>query len=75
MVYRGALFASAGLTQEHAERLLQDGLCDACCFGRSFIANPDLPERFLHGKPLAKGDESTYYGGAEKGLTDYPRAE
>ena len=74
-VYRGALFASAGLTQEHAERLLQDGLCDACCFGRAFIANPDLPERFLHGKPLAKGDESTYYGGAEKGLTDYPRAD
>ena len=74
-VYRGALFASAGLTREHAERLLQDGLCDACCFGRSFIANPDLPARFLHGHALAKGDEATYYGGAEKGLTDYPRAD
>ena len=74
-VYRGALFASAGLTREHAERLLQEGLCDACCFGRSFIANPDLPARFLHGHALAKGDEATYYGGAEKGLTDYPRAD
>ena len=74
-LYRGVLMASAGLTQEHAERLLADGLCDACCFGRAFIANPDLPVRFLRGLPIAKGDEATYYGGAEKGYTDYPRAE
>jgi N-ethylmaleimide reductase len=48
---------------------------DACCFGRAFIANPDLPARFLRGLPIAKGDEATYYGGAEKGYTDYPRAD
>jgi N-ethylmaleimide reductase len=55
--------------------LVVAGLCDACVFGRPFIANPDLAERFRRNLPLAKGDEATYYGGAERGYTDYPRAE
>ena len=40
-------------------------------FGRLFLANPDLPERFRLNAPLNTPDESTFYGGAEKGYTDY----
>ena len=42
-------------------------------FGRPFVANPDLPERLCHGWPLAQHDPETLFGGAARGLTDYPR--
>jgi len=41
-------------------------------FGRPFIANPDLPERFRQNAPLNAWDDSTFYGGDEHGYTDYP---
>ena len=74
-LFRGALMLSGGLTREKAEDLVARGLCDACVFGRAFIANPDLPERFRRNLALAKGDETLYYGGAERGYTDWPRAD
>ncbi|NBX25134.1 MAG: alkene reductase [Planctomycetes bacterium] len=74
-LFRGAIMVSGGLERDRAEALVSAGLCDACVFGRPFIANPDLPERLRRNLPLAKGDESLYYGGAERGYTDYPRAE
>jgi N-ethylmaleimide reductase len=43
-------------------------------FGRLYIANPDLPERFATGKNLNTPDRNTFYGGDEKGYTDYPTA-
>jgi len=55
-----------------ATRVLADGAADAVAFGRLFIANPDLPERFRFDAPLNPLDEATLYGGAEKGYTDYP---
>jgi N-ethylmaleimide reductase len=41
-------------------------------FGVAGIANPDLVERFRTGAKLNTPDPSTFYGGAEKGYTDYP---
>lgn len=55
-----------------AERLLRDGLVDAAAFGRSFIANPDLPRRLQEGLPLNVPQPETFYGGSEAGYTDYP---
>jgi N-ethylmaleimide reductase len=46
--------------------------CDLIAFGRKFLANPDLPERFRSGASLNADDPSTYYGGGAKGYTDYP---
>lgn len=59
-------------TAERGERLIEAGLADLIAFGRPFIANPDLPERIANGWPLNPLDPATVYGGAEKGLTDYP---
>ena len=51
----------------------RDGrVADAVAFGRLFLANPDLPERFRLNSPLNSPNESTFYGGSEKGYTDYP---
>ena len=44
---------------------------DAIAFGRKFLANPDLPERFRERAPLNRDDPTTYYGGGEKGYVDY----
>jgi N-ethylmaleimide reductase len=39
------------------------------------IANPDLPERFAKKAPLNPYDRATFYGGDERGYTDYPSLE
>lgn len=45
---------------------------DLVAFGRPFIANPDLTRRLREGAPLNTPDHTTFYGGDEKGYTDYP---
>ena len=41
-------------------------------YGKLFISNPDLVERFKEGSELAPWDKNTFYGGDAKGYTDYP---
>jgi N-ethylmaleimide reductase len=42
-------------------------------FGRPYIANPDLVQRFTNGWPLADApDMSVWYGGGAAGYTDFP---
>lgn len=70
--FRGSLIVNGGYTRDTAARALADGIADAVAFGRLFLANPDLPERLRSDAPLNTPDASTFYGGAEKGYTDYP---
>ena len=70
--FQGPLIAANGFNRETATRAIAEGVADAVAFGRLFLANPDLPERFRLNSPLNSPDESTFYGGAEKGYTDYP---
>jgi N-ethylmaleimide reductase len=70
--YRGALIIAGGFDQATAEDWLRQGKADLIAFGRKFLANPDLPERFRLHAPLNADDRSTYYGGGAKGYTDYP---
>ena len=52
---------------------LQGGLADLIAFGRPFINNPDLVERFVHGWLLSNDlHTNTFYTPGEKGYTDYP---
>jgi N-ethylmaleimide reductase len=70
--YRGALMIAGGFDRDTAEAWLEQGKADLIAFGRKFIANPDLPERFRLRAPLNPDDPTTYYGGGAKGYTDYP---
>ena len=45
---------------------------DLIAFGKDFLANPDLPERFRRHAPLNQPDPATFYGGDGRGYTDYP---
>ena len=71
-LFDGVLIANGGFTAERAQEYLSAGHADAVAFGVPFLANPDLPERFRRGAPLNVPDPSTFYGGTEKGYTDYP---
>lgn len=70
--FHGVLISAGGYTAESAEQAIATGYADAVAFGRLFIANPDLPERFRKAAPLNAADRSTFYGGTETGYTDYP---
>jgi 2,4-dienoyl-CoA reductase-like NADH-dependent reductase (Old Yellow Enzyme family) len=45
---------------------------DGVVFGRPFISNPDLVERFRLDAALSPCDVRTFYGGDDHGYTDYP---
>ncbi len=70
--YHGVLIVAGGFDHDSAEAWLEEGKADMIAFGRKFLANPDLPERFRRHAPLNPDDPSTYYGGGAKGYTDYP---
>ena len=70
--FGGPLIAAGGFTRESAAAAIAGGDVDAVAFGRLFIANPDLPERFRLGAPLNRYDRATFYGGDARGYTDYP---
>ena len=66
------LVSAGGHTRESGEAALAAGEADLIAFGRSYIANPDLVERFRLDAPLNPYDRSTFYGGDVQGYTDYP---
>jgi len=70
--FAGPYIANGGYDQTRAEAALASGAADLVSFGVPFIANPDLAERFAAGAPLNDADRDTFYGGDEKGYTDYP---
>ena len=70
--FHGPLIVANGFNFTTATQALAEDMADAVAFGRLFIANPDLPERFRLNGPLNPLDEATLYGGARKGYTDYP---
>jgi N-ethylmaleimide reductase len=69
--YRGTLMIAGGFDRDTAEAWLEQGRADLIAFGRKFLANPDLPERFRLSAPLNPDDPATYYGGGARGYTDY----
>lgn len=70
--FPGKIIAAGGYTGELAESAIAAGDADAIAFGRNFIANPDLPKRLAVGAELNRYDRDSFYGGTEKGYTDYP---
>ncbi len=70
--YQGTLIVAGGYNKESANAVLATGDADMVAFGTPFISNPDLPHRFANDFPLTPSDRATYYGGADKGYTDYP---
>ena len=76
--YKGNVVSAGGFTLESGNRAIAEGWADAIAFGVPFIANPDLPERFLRQAPLNQAKEDLFYsqsGPNPLGYTDYPTLE
>jgi N-ethylmaleimide reductase len=54
-------------------RRVARGAADLVAFGKPFIANPDLVRRLRENAPLNVPQRETFYGGGERGYTDYQR--
>ena len=70
--FDGPYMANLGYTKSRANAAIAAGNVDLVAFGVPFIANPDLVERFAKDAPLNQADPKSFYGGSEKGYTDYP---
>tara|TARA_R110002072_G_scaffold74374_5_gene176324 strand:- start:21783 stop:22883 length:1101 start_codon:yes stop_codon:yes gene_type:complete len=75
-VFDGPLMGNCGYTQETAEQAITDGKADLIAFGRPYISNPDLVERFRNGWTLApEADAELWWTPREDGLIDFPAYE
>lgn len=70
--FGGVYIVNEGFAKESAQQVLSSGEADAVAFGKLFIANPDLPERFKQNASLNSPDPATFYSDGAKGYTDYP---
>ena len=71
-LFDGPFLAGGGLTSESAQTLIEQDNADATVFGSLYLANPDLPQRFLGHAPLNAPDRDTFYSPGGNGYIDYP---
>lgn len=72
-VFKNTIIQCGGFDQAAAERAIETALTNAAAFGRPFINNPDLVERFKKGQTISdKLNTDAFYSADEKGYTDYP---
>lgn len=74
-LYDGVLFAAANLDRYAGEGVIASGVADAAVYGRRFVANPDLVERFARGAQETVMDWTHAVVGGHEGYNDYPRLE
>ncbi len=70
--FSGPVIVNGGISGDKAQALVSNGDADLVAFGRAFIANPDLVDRLKVGAPIEMPSPMDWYGGSEKGYTDYP---
>ena len=72
--FDGPMVLGSDYDKAKAQSALDAGVADAISFGRSFIANPDLPHRFAKDLPLTADDTASWYSQGPAGYIDYPVA-
>ncbi|ROH88359.1 alkene reductase [Pseudomethylobacillus aquaticus] len=74
-LFKGAYMANLMYDKAKGNAALAAGSADVIAYGVPFLANPDLVARFAKDAPLNTPDQASFYGGTEKGYTDYPTLE
>jgi 12-oxophytodienoic acid reductase len=71
--FKGTFIAAGGYDRENGMLAIEKDHTDLVCYGRIYLANPDLPRRFELNAPLNPYDRSTFYSQDQvKGYVDYP---
>ncbi|WP_054850994.1 alkene reductase [Olleya sp. ITB9] len=73
-LYNGTLMINTDFDQDKGNQVLEAGNADLVAYGKPFISNPDLVERFEKNIELADWDKDTFYTTGTEGYTDYPKA-
>jgi 2,4-dienoyl-CoA reductase-like NADH-dependent reductase (Old Yellow Enzyme family) len=72
-IFSGPLLGNCGYTQATAETAIREQRADLIAFGRPYISNPDLVERFTNDWPLApEAPMDTWYEPRSDGYIDFP---
>ena len=74
-IFKGTLMVNGGYDRQKGDAVLVSGAADLVSFGRTFLANPDLPNRFALNASLNDPHPSTFYDGDDLGYSDYPALE
>jgi 2,4-dienoyl-CoA reductase-like NADH-dependent reductase (Old Yellow Enzyme family) len=74
-VFKGPLVLNQDYSKEAGQADLDSGVADAIAWGRLYIANPDLAERFRKDAPLNVPNPKTFYSAGPEGYIDYPALE
>lgn len=72
-MFHGLYMANNGYDLQLALKARKDNTADLICFGRPFIANPDLVACLERGIELTQAPKETWYGGGAEGYTDWPK--
>lgn len=75
--FNGPLVLNSDLDAVEGQALLDEGRADAISFGRPYIANPDLVERYRAGAPLNEEKPKNWYlfDKPQDGYSDFPKLE
>ncbi|RJG02535.1 hypothetical protein [Noviherbaspirillum sedimenti] len=71
-VFKGVYIANNGYDRDMAIDAVGSGRADAVAFGRMYIANPDLVQRFKANAALNAPNPQTFYVPGPAGYIDYP---
>ena len=69
--FDGAVILNDSYGLDNGNRAIDLGLAAAISFGRPFIANPDLPDKFKSGAELRRPDYAKMYTPGPDGYIDY----
>lgn len=76
-IYQGNIITNGGYDQETGNQVIASGDAQLVSYGKPYIANPDLVERFKQDAELNQPNPKTFYGRGDTqdaviGYTDYP---
>ncbi|HSJ12092.1 MAG TPA: hypothetical protein VK916_05370, partial [Gillisia sp.] len=64
---------NSNFDQEKGNKVIEEGYADLVAYGKPYISNPDLAERFEQNIPLTPWDKDTFYTPGKEGYLDYKK--
>lgn len=72
-IYKGTIIINSGFDREKGNKVLEEGNADLVAFGKPYVSNPDLVERFAQNVQLTEWNADTFYTPGKEGYLDYKK--
>jgi len=70
-IYKGILMTNGRFDAGSGEQALKEGHADLIAYGKPFISNPNLVEKYKNRTTITSWENKTFYTQGEEGYTDY----